>query len=182
MFIIKNNIKVFLFLTIITFVFVLFLTRIEAHGTEQSFEIKEGKYLVDIGYDASIIEAHTPIDFNFNVLTQENANPQTFNNIWIRVEEGGDRKRTIFATGVSKPSFGLPTMIFTFPTEGAYTLYARFEDSGGTKIVEVETPIFVQKPTNDETTKAPWLLFVLVGCVGLMGGLYIPKLFKKYKA
>ncbi|MDP3726038.1 MAG: hypothetical protein Q8R36_02455 [bacterium] len=152
---------------------------IHAHGTGVSFEIKEEEYLIDIGYDAPIIEAGAPIRFDFSVITQEDLKPQTFNNIWIRIEETKELGQTIFATGISKPSFGLPTMIFTFPKEGEYTLYARFEDAGGAKIVEVKTPIFVEKSTGNQTPKNRWWLFVLTTFIGFVVGMFIPKLLKK---
>lgn len=152
-----------------------------AHGFGTSIEVVEGKYLADIGYDAFLIEAQTPVRFDFGLFssdepwrsnndgtfTSNSAYPADFDNIWVRIEEGASNNRTIFATGIRQPSFGPTTMLFSFPKDGVYTMHVRYQNADDEKIAEMSTPIFVEKSEQSESSKN--LLFSLLFAL-LAGG------------
>ncbi len=149
------------------------------HGTGESFEVIEGEYLVDVGYDASIIEEQTPIRFEFSLFANKSKLPTDFDNIWVRVEETGAQKRTIFATGIHQPTFGPTSMLFSFPKEATYMMYARFQNADDEKIVEVTVPVPVEKSSSGNSSfSIGWSLFLAL-FIGLASGMFIPNPFKK---
>ncbi|MBI2108713.1 MAG: hypothetical protein HYT93_00830 [Parcubacteria group bacterium] len=167
---------------------------VDSHGLGTSIEVIEGDYLADIGYDAFLIEAQTPVRFDFGLFssteelwqpnndgtyTSNSALPVDFDNLWVRVEETESNNRTIFATGIQQPTFGPTTMLFSFLKEGAYTMYIRFQNAKDEKIVEVKLPITVEKSSaGNSSFSIGWSLFLAL-FIGIAVGIFVPNPFKK---
>ncbi len=142
-------------------VFILFLTAqvslltpsAFAHVSGSSWEQVYGDYKVDVGYDPATFVAGEPLRLDFNVVKEQGGEDVPFADVWVRLSQGN---KTVFASGIHKPTLGKTGMTFTFPEAGEYLLSARFEKESGT-IVEGVFPFTVQpKPVNEaEQKKAP---------------------------
>ena len=175
----KNIVSFVYFLSVTVFLFLPFLIT-TGHGSGGSFEVTENKYTIGIGYDVETIEANTPVRFDFNILKEQAPTHVDFQSLWVRLETQDPEQHTVFASGIHKPSIGLPTMLFTFPDPGAYTLYARFETQNNEKIVEVNIPFFVEKETNS-SSYLNWNIFLplFTAILGTLLGFIIRKKVSK---
>ena len=133
-----------------------------AHATGESLEKTVGEYVVDIGYNPTIIEVGSPIVLDFNLLLSETGENVLFTDIWARIVK---QNKTVFASGIHKPTFGGTTMVYTFPEAGEYELMLRFQEEGN-KIVEASFPLTVESMPGAGPNPFPWVLLgVLAGAV-----------------
>lgn len=122
-----------------------------AHVTGNSWEQVYGDYKVDVGYDPATFMVGEPQRLDFNVVKEIGGEDVPFADVWVRVSQGN---KTVFASGIHKPSLGKTGMTFTFPEAGEYLLSGRFEKDGNT-IVEASFPITVQvQPLDPAMVKA----------------------------
>ncbi len=137
-----------------------------AHSSGASFEMIEGQYLIDIGYDpVTIVERdRVVLDMELWEASSKDASSRTsvpFTRVWLRLEHEG---KTVMATGVGKPSFGPTTYLFTAYAPGAWTLHVRYEDNDDV-IVDTAFPFTVE-----EEQQRP-LFILIVGGVVILGAL-----------
>jgi len=134
----------------------------QAHGAGESVEKAVGEYLVDVGYNTEIFEAGSPVFFDFGLLVNETGENTSFTDIWVRIVQ---KNKTVFASGIRKPTFGGTTMVYTFPEAGEYELMLRFQEEGN-KIVEASFPLTVKSVPGASPNFFPWVLLgVLAGAV-----------------
>jgi hypothetical protein len=141
---------------------------VSAHTTGSSWEQVYNEYKVDVGYDPTIFVANEPERLDFNVVKEATGEDVPFADVWVRISKGN---KTVFATGVHKPSLGKTGMTFTFPEAGDYLLSARFEKDGNT-VVESSFPVTVgaaqDTSNNAQTSRAVgvwlWLGWGLAAC------------------
>jgi hypothetical protein len=112
-----------------------------AHATGQSWEVVLKEYKVDVGYDPATFVAGETVRLDFNVTKEANGDQVEFGDVWVRVTKG---EKTVFASGIHRPSIGRAGMTFTFPEAGDYTLSTRFEKDS-TTIAETTFPMSVQQ-------------------------------------
>lgn len=130
-----------------------------AHVTGSSWEQVYGDYKVDVGYDPADFIVGQPQRLDFNVVKEQSLEDVPFEDVWVRISQGS---KTIFASGLHKPSLGKTGMTFTFPEAGGYELSARFEKESGT-IVEATFPFTVQAPVQPKAKPNILRLIVLWG-------------------
>lgn len=135
----RFSILFLLFLILSTFHFSL-STVAFGHATGSSWEQVYGDYKVDVGYDPTTFTVGEPQRLDFNVVKEQGGEDVQFADVWVRISQGN---KTVFASGIHKPSLGKTGMTFTFPEAGDYMLSARFEGSSGT-VVESSFPVTVQ--------------------------------------
>lgn len=140
----------------------IFATGASAHTSGFTFEAKAEGYFIDVGYDNEAPAPGIPVRFDFSLTTDgENGYPKDvpFESVWVRIEQGDSR--TVFATGVTVPEFGIPTLLYAFPLSGSYTIFIRFEGEDSS-LAEAEMPFTVSpSPEPFITTRAG--LFLLGG-------------------
>ena len=153
----------------LTLVAVLFLgwtlsfeSHVLAHSTGISLEKTVGEYKFDIGYNPPVLEAMDPTSFDFNLLLNKTGERVEFSDIWIRVVKG---KKTVFASGIHKPSFGNTTMLYAFPQGGEYELMVRFQNQGE-KLAEVSFPLVVEEAGGGTSLPNILLLWLMAGVLG----------------
>lgn len=135
---------------------------VSAHTTGSSWEQVYNEYKVDVGYDPTIFVANEPERLDFNVVKEATGEDVPFADVWVRISKGN---KTVFATGVHKPSLGKTGMTFTFPEAGDYLLSARFEKDGNT-VVESSFPITVgdsQDQSNNTPAPHPTRVWLWLG-------------------
>lgn len=116
----------------ITLLFALLLTTpmlASAHGGQPSFEAEQGTYLVDIGYDVTGFRPDEEVTFDFDLYEDPNGTPSFAPFELIRVEISRDGEIVHAQELENRESF-IPTMRYTFPSEGDYRLEAAYVQSG----------------------------------------------------
>ncbi len=126
----------------------LLFTPVYAHVAGSSWEQVYGDYKVDVGYDPTTFTVGEPQRLDFNVVKEQGGEDVPFADVWVRIAQGN---KTVFASGIHKPSLGKTGMTFTFPEAGEYLLSARFENSSGT-VVDSSFPVTVQAVQPDPAT------------------------------
>ncbi len=148
------------------FVIVLFLilsvNTVYAHGLGASFEKTVSKYFIDIGYDPSVMTEGEQTTFSFTILTDNTKDLVEFDSVWVRIMEG---RRAILATGIDAGINSAPTMIYTFPKDGEYRLFVRFE-KGDDTLAEAEFPMTVVRQEEGSSE-------YLIPLASLAGGILI---------
>jgi hypothetical protein len=109
-----------------------------AHSTGNSFEVRQGDHLIDIGYEFEIREG-SATRFDFSLLDAENKSPEEYAHVWVRILKDDS---TIFATGVHRASLGPTTLLYTFTDKDTYTLSASFR-SDDEEIAAATMPVTV---------------------------------------
>ena len=110
-----------------------------AHGEGASFEVQSDGYLVDIGYDPETVEALSSVRYTFDLFSSETNEDAGFTDLWVRINQ---ERKTLFASGVNRPEFGVTGMVYTFPESGTYEVSVRFQRDGE-KLTEVTFPVEV---------------------------------------
>lgn len=137
--------KTLILIAIALFAFSIYSSQAFAHATGSSWEQVYGDYKVDVGYDPGTFVLGEPVRLDFNVVKEVGGEDVPFADVWVRISKGN---KTVFASGIHKPSLGKTGMTFTFPEAGEHLLSARFENPGGT-IVEATFPVTVQAQPPD---------------------------------
>jgi len=112
-----------------------------SHVSGQSWEVVLKEYKIDVGYDPAPFVSGQPVRLDFNVTKEATSEQVDFADVWVRITEG---EKTVFASGIHRPSIGRAGMTFTFPEAGDYILSTRFEKDG-TTIAETTFPVTVQQ-------------------------------------
>lgn len=118
-----------------------------AHTTGSSWNVADGEYTVDVGYDPALFTAGEYARFDF-LLWRGPANTgeeAAYSHIWVRITN--DDKDTQLATGVMRQEIGPTTMLFAFPEAGAYVLETSYRDADGNDIAKASFPIQVAAPS-----------------------------------
>lgn len=133
-----------------------------AHGDGTSFETTVDGYAVDIGYSSPVPQAGEFVSFDFALQHEASGKDVDFDDVWVKItnEEG----TVVFASGIYNAPFGGARMSYTFPSEGRYTVSARFEGTDGS-ITEVEFPFSVSSAENNDTPFQNTLLIFALGAV-----------------
>lgn len=137
--------KIIILIVLVLFIFTGYAGQSLAHVTGSSWEQVYGDYKVDVGYDPTTFTVGEPQRLDFNVVKEQGGEDVPFADVWVRIAQGN---KTVFASGIHKPSLGKTGMTFTFPEAGEYLLSARFEGPSGT-VVESSFPVTVQAPPID---------------------------------
>lgn len=160
--------RIFLFLLL----FLIFTPQASAHLLGSSFEKEVDGYMLDMGYSPEEFVAGETHMFDFAILDAASRDLLEFNDLWVRIEKD---RRTVYATGVSSGFNNVPTMLFTFPEAGEYTVYIRFQQEGMEKMAEAEFPITVAAGSGQVLPLPEIGLSLLVGVFSGVGGFYLLK-------
>ncbi len=136
-------------LVILTCLFTLSLSSVNAHNLGSSIEtVKEG-YLIDMGYSPEVITVGTQTRFDYALYDNETREIIPFDNIWFRIEQDN---KVYFAGGLNRQNFGSTGMTYRFTEPGNYELYIRY--GTGTESIVETTNNFQVLPAPDERTIA----------------------------
>ncbi len=139
-----------------------------SHGFGASFEKTVSKYFIDVGYDPFEMTEGDQTTFSFTILTDSTKDLVEFDSVWVRIMDG---KRAILATGIDAGINSAPTLIYTFPREGEYTLFVRFE-KGDETLAEADFPMTVVREEEDGLGKLVPLVSVACGILIGIGAMF----------
>jgi hypothetical protein len=149
-----------------------------AHTEGASFEEEKEGYSIDIGYKPEQLVAAEQIRFDFNLSTNETADP--FTDVWVYIERDNE---VYFSGGIHKAFFGPTGLTLILPEAGSYVVSARFQNDG-VLVVETDFPIElgVAESTATDTRNTPVLLNTAAMLVSsLLLGICLGYLFRLYK-
>ncbi len=115
-----------------------------AHGAGPYFETVSGEYIADIGYSVQAPSVGEAVLFDFQLRNLESpiisGSDAVFSDVWVKVES--EEGVVVLATGVHNAEFGGPRLSYMFPSEGVYTISARYEN-GMESLAEASFPLTV---------------------------------------
>lgn len=148
--------------------FILFIcwsTTLLAHGSGASFERVVNGLKIDIGYDPEIIVSGDLQRFDFELFDSKD-NEVDFEDVWVKISEGDER--VVFASGIIKGDINGARMSYTFPKEGKYYLYVRY-DKSGKNLAESSFSIDVVEDSLNKNTKnklgSVWLVYIVLSFI-----------------
>lgn len=150
----------------------------QAHGLGQTISKEVGEYLIDVDYDAFIIQAGEVVRFDFSLWDRERTEFKDVTSIWLRISPENSFG-SVFASSLSVPEFGLPGITYVFPRAGNYELSLRFHYKDDT-LAEATLPIAVQKSPN-ESEGGLSRSQILAGVVGIILGFLLATILRKKK-
>lgn len=163
----------------IAIVFLFLATTASAHVIGITFENTIGDYLIDIGYNSSVIEAGKEGRFDFTIIDNKTGDLAVYTDVSVRIEQG---KTTIFSSTLHRPEFGLPVAILVIPNPGDYELKVRF-DNNRDVVAETSFPLKVEKPEDvAKREKRDLIIKILLAPAGLIAGFFLSKFLNRKKA
>lgn len=147
-----------------------------AHGDAPSFEKEVGPLLIDIGYDAVGFRPGEEVTFDFDIYNQSGAVAfEPFDEVKVTIihEDGQRFNQTIVNDGVM-----IPTLKYTFPKEGDYSLVARFTRNDSI-VAEGEFPVHVGEHDGSVGRFMNMLNYVIAAVLVAIAGFVIIRSFLK---
>ncbi len=150
-----------------------------AHTTGASWNITSGPYTVDLGYNPLTFIAGEYASFDFLLWKgPANTGEQTdYAQVWVRIIRD---KNTLLATGILHQTYGPTTLLYSFAEPGDYTLEASFRTESGDEIAVATFPLSVS-PASDQLPLGPYLLPLLSGVCGLIGGFLLTRFSPRFR-
>lgn len=151
---------------------------VSAHGAGAFYETTVGEFIADVGFSSPAPESGESVIFDFQlrgINTKLISGSDTeFTDVWVRIESEG---KTVLATGIYNADFGGPRLSYLFPSEGEYTIFARYENDSET-LAEVSFPMTVV-PESGAQKDIGALLYAICGVVGVILGFVLALPYKK---
>ena len=137
-----------------------------AHSGTTFWEVPDGAYILDVGYEPGTFTAGVAARFDFDLLGEDRI-PREYSQVWVRIRQ---ENMTLLATGVIRQPLGPTTLVYV-PGAGEHVLSASFRDAEGTEIAEGEFPFTVA--TGE--APLPWgaIFAALIGAAVGAGGAFL---------
>ncbi|MDP3770099.1 MAG: hypothetical protein Q8R40_04140 [bacterium] len=156
------------YFTAVIIFFCLFVRLVDGHGSGQSLEQTVGEYMVDVGYDTSVLTAGEPVRFDFNLRKKENFDLPEFTDVWVRIAP--QEQGILFAGNIHFADFGPTGMTIVFPAPGSYQLTVRFQKDDEKIAEEVSFPLTVERGESSAGSASSYLALIGTGITGLLAG------------
>ena len=144
------------FLALFTFSFLLFnLQPVRANGFGSVLDKVVGEYTANVDYSAQdgTFIAGYPVQFAFQLFTNNRTKQVNFRDAWVTVTSTGSSdtgyRAPIFDAGIMNTEANVAVMLYTFPSVGTYDLKVLYHDKDGKTLVEATFPISVAGPTTN---------------------------------
>jgi hypothetical protein len=163
-------------LIVFSLAFMLGIVSVMAHAGGLTLERRSGPYLVDIGFDQTVIAGdEILIDF---ALIENPDSPDWSIKPYTLLQVGLTRNgKQVFSKDMPRQDFGKTFMVYTFPRSGDYELSARFMDR--------DTPLsdetFTVTVLPGQGTEIPWTAVGFAG-VGIAAILAMAAYFTRRTA
>lgn len=140
---------------------------VSSHSLGVSLEATDGQNLIDIGYDPIELTDGTSAVFDMSLKKVDTREAVDFHHVWVRVVQ---ERQTVLATGVARQELGPTTLVYVFPSAGAYTLEVSYRAIDGTVIASSSFPLTVE--SSDSRSGGFWYmlgagLLIVIGVVAL---------------
>ena len=146
----------------------LFPVPVYAHATGASLYATTSPYVIDVGYDPTVVFAGESTRFDFVLASEKTGASVPYSQVWIRIK---DEEHTLLATGIFRQPFGPTTLLYVFPKPGTYTVQPSYRDADGNELAVASFSVVVQSAQEGDSSRQILLLTGALLIGGLIGGL-----------